>query len=125
MAGFRTRINPSNVLSTRLTMESETAQPQKCSCKCHKHAVAIFVVLFVAGAACWYIHHPNRPRSLDPKPGTQCTVILRDKELPLTGRFIAANREAIFLGADDTSGAPVAEGFWIPKSNIQYITIYK
>ena len=121
-------------------MESETAQPQKCSCKCHKHAVAIFAILLVAGVACWYIHHPNRPRAeptIDPKPGTVCTVhfrqdafVLRDGKgtsLPIVnvntttvafhGTLIAANREAILFEAN-------SKRFWIPKSSILLIEYY-
>ena len=119
-------------------METESAQPQKCSCKCHKHAVAIFVVLLIAGVACWYIHHPNRPQvypSIDPKPGTICTVQFRrdmlgatsyltspttdninNTNVSLRGTLVAANREAILL--DHLNDESQLQRFWIPKSSI-------
>jgi len=126
-------------------MESETPPPQKCSCKCHKHAVAIFAVLLIAGVACWYIHHPNRPRaytSVDPQPGAKCTVQFRrdmlggSASLPISpttisangaivaihGELVAVSREAILLDQVDENyifnGTPKMKRFWIPKNNI-------
>ena len=106
-------------------MESEAAQPQKCSCKCHKHAVAFFAVLLIAGVACWYIHHPNRPRAypnIDPKPGTVCTVMLRESQTSFEGTVVAANREAILLEGRTTRSSE-RFSFWIPKHSILYIRI--
>ena len=101
-------------------MESESAQPQKCSCKCHKHAVIIFVVLLIAGVACWYIHHPNRPRSIE--PGQYCQVWLRESTTVFEGTVVADSREAILLEGRTTSN-PEIFSFWIPKCNILYIRI--
>ena len=106
-------------------MESETVQPQKCSCKCHKHAVAFFAVLLIAGVACWYIHHPNRPRanpSIDPKPGTVCMVILRESQTSFEGTVVADNHEAILLEGRTTRSSERFR-FWIPKHSILYIRI--
>ena len=106
-------------------METEAEKTKTCPCKCGKCAAAIFVAFIIVGVACWYIHHPNRPRAIDPNPGTTCIVRFRDNEFHLTGKFRAANREAILLEADHASGAPTVECYWIPKSHIQYITICK
>jgi len=120
---------------------SESEKPKKCPCKCKAIVAAIFVVL-IAGVVCWYIHHPNRPRTsgleIDLKPGTICIVQFRRDALgasfaaPLTtagfvsivGRVITVDREAIILERTEDayrmSGAPI-ERLWIPKSSILLI----
>ena len=100
---------------------TEPEKPKQCPCKCGKGIVAILVLFLLAGVACWYIHHPNRPRynnpEMDLKPGTVCTVYFRSDSLGETanlpvsqtpnrinetqvflhGELIAINREAILL----------------------------
>ena len=121
---------------------TESEKSKQCPCKCGK-GIAVFLVLFLfAGIACWYIHHPNRPRAINPeidlKPGTICIVQFRRDALnasfaaPLTtaghvsmvGRIIAIDRDVIILEhVEDTyrmGGAPI-ERLWIPKSSILLI----
>jgi len=120
---------------------SEPEKPKKCPCKC-KTTIAAVLVVIIAGVACWYTHHPNRPRTsgleIDLKPGTICVIQFRRDALgasfaaPLTtaghvsivGRVIAVDREAIILERTEDAyrmgGAPI-ERLWIPKSSILLI----
>jgi len=121
---------------------AESEKPKQCPCKCRK-SIAVFLVLFLlAGIACWYIHHPNRPRYINPeidlKPGTVCIVQFRRDALSasfaapettaghvsIMGRIIAIDRDAIILerveGAYAMNAAPI-ERLWIPKSSILLI----
>jgi len=121
---------------------SESEKSKHCPCKCGKGIAAFLVLFLLAGIACWYIHHPNRPRAMNPeidlKPGTICIVQFRRDALsasfaaPLTtaghvsmmGRIIAIDHEAIILehveGAYKMNAVPI-ERLWIPKSNILLI----
>ena len=125
---------------------TEPEKPKQCPCKCGK-GIAVFLVLFLlAGIACWYIHHPNRPRYINPemdlKPGTICTVQFRRdalgtaKDLPVSpttnsingaivsmrGELIAINHDVILLDQVNNhyivNDVPQMKRFWIPKSSI-------
>lgn len=118
-------------------MESETEKPAKCACgcKCKKFAAAIIFFL-IAGVACWYIHHPNRPRpSIGPiKPGTICTVQFRQdalarqdgsgisRPISMVGELIAVTHEAILLDQVNdryvVNDVPQMKRYWVPKSSI-------
>jgi hypothetical protein len=125
---------------------SETEGQKQCPCKCRKIAAVILIVL-IAGVACWYIHHPNRPRSINPKPGMMCVIHFRQDaftfrantgtSLPIIdvggvsttvafrGTMIAVDREAILFDAVHENitfnGVPKTSRFWIPKNNILLI----
>jgi len=69
---------------------SESEKPKQCPCKCGK-GIAVFLILFLlAGVACWYIHHPNRLRAINPevdiKPGMKCVLHLRQDAFSFGGR---------------------------------------
>ena len=121
-------------------MASETEKPVQCTCgcKCRKVAAAILLVL-IAGIACWYIHHPNRPRSpIDPKPGTICTIQFRRDALGGAGSpvpptvdnvngadvsmkkvvLIATSHEAILVEYYGDDYRNPGRLYWIPKSSI-------
>jgi len=122
--------------------ESESDKPKKSPCKRRK-CVAIILAVLIVGAICCHIHHfhHSRSRSIDPEPGTICTVQFRRDALggasltsPLTnkhngaevslgGTLIAINREAILLEYSDPSryGQPGTRRLWIPKSSILLI----
>ena len=100
---------------------TESEKPKPCSCKCRKVVAAVVLVILLAGIACWYIHHPNRPRHVDPKPGTVCTIkysLIDGVVETYTGTLLAANHEAILLDVN-----PVL--VWIPKNRIVIIHIQK
>ena len=124
---------------------------EKCSCKRGKWTVVMLVLFLLAGIACWYIHHPNRPRAIHPeidlKPGTICIVQFRRDMLggsmlvaPLTnkqngvgvslrGMLIAINNEAILLEITDEhytiNDVPQQYRLWIPRNNILLIAYDK
>ena len=114
---------------------AESEKPKPCPCKCGK-GIAVFLVLFLlAGVACWYIHHPNRPRVTGPKPGTECTVQFRrdmigsNSPVPLcakgdyvslTGTLVAVDHETILLKNTDPSNQ-MARYIWIPRNHILLI----
>jgi len=78
---------------------TESEKSKQCPCKCGKGIAVFFVLFLLAGIACWYIHHPNRPSvypAIEPKPGAMCTVYLMTGE-SVTGTVIIANRVAILL----------------------------
>jgi len=103
-----------------------------------KGIAAILVLFLLAGVACWYIHHPNRPRVINPeiglKPGTWCNIELVSGGGSYTGTLISIDREAIILEVihnplikvDDemrTNPNPTVLQYWIPKSNISRMRI--
>ena len=111
----------------------------------------MLALFLLAGIACWYIHHPNRPRYIGPevdlKRGAECIVQFRRDMLggsmlvaPLTnkqngvnvslrGMLIAINNEAILLEITDEhytiDGVPQQYRLWIPRNNILLIVYAK
>ena len=119
-------------------METEAENPKKCARECGKCAVACLLLFLVAGIACWYVHHPHRPRpTIMPEPGTLCTVLFRkdvlEKDttpigqmkgcynkytLTIQGKLIAVSHEAILFEYYTTEEY---RRMWIPKSSIAFI----
>jgi len=125
------------------TIFNEVAQaPESAKPKHRKFVAAMLVAFLFVGLACWYIHHPNRPRTVDPKPGTFCTVQFRRDALggaanlpvsptttningatvSLQGELIAVSHDAILLDQVNdhyiVSDVPQMKRFWIPRSSI-------
>jgi len=127
----------------KVNPDQEADKPKKCTCKHGKIIAAILVVLMI-GVICCHVHHP---RSIDPKPGTTCSVMFRrdvlggsalvspridrsdNETVTAFGTLIAVDREAILLEADNMihfiDGVPQKKQLWIPKSNILLIEYKK
>ena len=106
-----------NMMSCNET-SSESEKSKQCPCKCGKGIAAILVLFLLAGIACWYIHHPNRPSvySSGPRPGASCTVYL-STGASVGGTVITANRGVINLQRQDGYFDRVQ----IPRSSILYV----
>ena len=127
---------------------TEPEKPKQCPCKCRKGIAVFLIVFLLAGIACWYIHHPNRPRVIERpeinlKPGTMCVVYFRrdalglsttasplvttvnSTDLTLGGKLVAINSETLLLERINEhyriNDVPQPEWFWIPRSSILHV----
>jgi len=130
-------------------METETCTPKQSTCCCKRRvcaAVCLFLFVF-AGIACWYVHHPNRPRQpIDPKPGTRCTVqfrrgdalgsgadipvnpatnIINGAVVSMNGTLVAINHEAIILERVNVNRTEYESGEITIQTNTDHVWIPK